>query len=555
MPTPSGLVTKQELIDAQLDTAHLGRVVNSKDASGNPINTSTNRTGGVNKTLDALEGEYLEAIRSAGGEPLNGGVWAAGQTFTAYNQFMVYNDVPYKPLSTTTLPYGPTATTPDTNLVGPYVDISANDIINPNLISNSGFEIAGSVANAPDATPRAYNAGDELFKGHFAVGALTGVTYVDGVLNGTGQLYTDITKSQKQQDSTSPFTPSIAGSNGLPKSGASVVDNGASWRVTYDMSDTFSVKLEQNNVATSHNLTPVGKEFLAGAVRRDGGSWSFIDDAGHTPIGFTDVTEPDDFSYQVNYEKTADKIGTIISVIDKELAPYGIHTGAQGGLDNGIFNSYAPCVLYLDGTNSLSASPLWTTQTGPVSMPNAATISITHASRALAVDPPSLSLIDPVAGSHHCSQYQMSWGATVTTITGLDDIQGLCRYDGSNPVISGSPNLNLSASINGGAITITHDDAAGNFIPQLTAFNSPLRPEVQSVTSTTIVIQFRDAAGVVVGAPTTDMQFYFTRSSPVPSAIDSGCRFGVDLGLCKVRNDDVGNVSLNNFWLIGVNTA
>ena len=58
MATPGGLVDKQELIDAQLDTAHLGRVVNSKDASGAPISESTNRTGGVNKTLDALEAEY-----------------------------------------------------------------------------------------------------------------------------------------------------------------------------------------------------------------------------------------------------------------------------------------------------------------------------------------------------------------------------------------------------------------------------------------------------------------------------------------------------------------
>lgn len=64
MATPGGLVDKQELIDAQLDTAHLGRVVNSKDASGAPINTSTNRTGGVNKTLDALEAEYQGEIDS-----------------------------------------------------------------------------------------------------------------------------------------------------------------------------------------------------------------------------------------------------------------------------------------------------------------------------------------------------------------------------------------------------------------------------------------------------------------------------------------------------------
>ncbi|AUR87843.1 hypothetical protein NVP1104O_93, partial [Vibrio phage 1.104.O._10N.286.49.A12] len=128
MATPGGLVDKQELIDAQLDTAHLGRVVNSKDASGAPINTSTNRTGGVNKTLDALEAEYLEAIRNAGGEPLNGGVWAAGQTFTAYNQFMVYNDIAYKPRTTTTLPYGPTGVAPDTNFVGPFSELSITNL-------------------------------------------------------------------------------------------------------------------------------------------------------------------------------------------------------------------------------------------------------------------------------------------------------------------------------------------------------------------------------------------------------------------------------------------
>lgn len=134
-------------------------------------------------------------------------------------------------------------------------NVVITDIINPNLIRNSGFEIAGSVVNPPDATPRTYNAGDELFAGHFAVGALTGVTYVDGALNGSGQLYVDIQKSQKQQDSTSPVTPSIAGSDGLPKPGATVVDNGTSWRVTYAMSDTFSVKLEYGSVVTRHDVT------------------------------------------------------------------------------------------------------------------------------------------------------------------------------------------------------------------------------------------------------------------------------------------------------------
>jgi hypothetical protein len=65
MPTPSGLPTKEDLQDCTLDVAHMGRVVNSKDASGAPIITSTNRTGGVNKTLDALEAEYTEARQAS----------------------------------------------------------------------------------------------------------------------------------------------------------------------------------------------------------------------------------------------------------------------------------------------------------------------------------------------------------------------------------------------------------------------------------------------------------------------------------------------------------
>ncbi|AUR83363.1 pectin lyase fold/virulence factor [Vibrio phage 1.033.O._10N.222.49.B8] len=132
MPTPSGLVTKQELIDAQLDTAHLGRVVNSKDASGAPINTSTNRTGGVNKTLDALEAEYLQAIRAAGGVSI--GAWTVGvTTFAKYNEYAVYNGIPYKPRTSATLPYvaqgaDPTVT-PDAENVQPYQEITEGQVI------------------------------------------------------------------------------------------------------------------------------------------------------------------------------------------------------------------------------------------------------------------------------------------------------------------------------------------------------------------------------------------------------------------------------------------
>jgi hypothetical protein len=135
------------------------------------------------------------------------------------------------------------------------VDDLSNIVSNENLILNSSFEIAGSVTSPPDATPRSYNAGDEIFQGMFAVGALTGVTYIDGKSNGTGQLYTDVYKSEKQKLSTANYVASIASSDGSPvESGASFVDIGDYWRVTFDMNETFSVKFERGSIATSHEI-------------------------------------------------------------------------------------------------------------------------------------------------------------------------------------------------------------------------------------------------------------------------------------------------------------
>ena len=150
--------------------------------------------------------------------------------------------------------------------------VSFSSVSSPNLISNSSFDIPGSATNPPDATPRNYIAGDELFKGIFAAGALTGVTYIDGKLNGPGQLYTDVYKSEKQKESTANHIASIASSDGVPvESGASFVDNGDYWRVTFDMSDTFSVKFEWGTVATRHTVK------------------SLFDIYGHPNMGIYDV--------------------------------------------------------------------------------------------------------------------------------------------------------------------------------------------------------------------------------------------------------------------------
>ncbi len=131
-------------------------------------------------------------------------------------------------------------------------DISAL-VSNNNVIPNPFLEISGSVANPPDETPRNYNEGDELFKGHFAHTSLTDVKFVDGELSGIGQIRVDIHKDSKIGDITTLFTQSRASSNGTPtQAGTSLEIDDDKLRVIYDVDGTFSVKLEQGGTATKH---------------------------------------------------------------------------------------------------------------------------------------------------------------------------------------------------------------------------------------------------------------------------------------------------------------
>lgn len=103
--------------------------IDSVTNSNNP--TTITRTGKTIKTLAGLESEYLFTA-------INGGVWAAGQTFTAFNQYMVFGAVAYKPKFATSLPHTVGAS-PDPTKVEP-IEIF-NDIAvladKPALIASS----------------------------------------------------------------------------------------------------------------------------------------------------------------------------------------------------------------------------------------------------------------------------------------------------------------------------------------------------------------------------------------------------------------------------------
>jgi hypothetical protein len=312
--------------------------------------------------------------------------------------------------------------------------------------------------------------------------------------------------------------------------------------------------------ATAQQLTLIG-----GALRRTpfSGSnvWEWVTDAAHAPAGVSaTVNDLDAYTFRINYDTggkwTNTKVGSIAMVTDYELAPYGIVTGANGGINSSTYQMYAPCRLFIESISSVSSSPMWTSSGIGISNPSAGVLVVTHAPRALNTDAPVLSRVAPAAGSQHNAVYDVVWGATSTTITAYDYIGGLIQYDGAAMAVSLSKNANLTASVSGGIVTVTHDDATGDWIPQITPFgSSAYYPYVVSVTATTVQIGFKDAAGAIVTSPNAAMSFYITRNSLVRSAIDAGVRMCLDLSLCRVKNADVGNISLNNFWAVGFSNS
>ena len=315
---------------------------------------------------------------------------------------------------------------------------------------------------------------------------------------------------------------------------------------------------EQNVDPSKYNLAVFG-----GALRRTpfsgSNKWEWVQDSAHEPQGVSaTITDLDAYQFQINYSNAAGnrvKVGTTLLALDYELAPYGVMTGANGGINSSIYQMYAPCRLFIESLSLVTASPLWISSGLSISYA-AGVITVGHAPRALNVDPPVISRVAPAAGSQHNAVYDVQWGATSTTITAYDYIGGLVQYNGSIMTVSGSKNINLSASVSGGVVTVTHDSVDGDFIPQLTMFGSSAYiPHVLSVNATTVQIGFKDTSGTLITAPNASMSFYISRNGLVKSAIDSGVRMCVDLGLCRVKSADVGNISLNNWWVIGFNNA
>ncbi len=138
--------------DARDNFKRIDEIVNLQAAQTNPT-----RTGKRLNTLFGIESNYIAS-------PINGGVWASGVTFTAYNQYMAFNGVSYKPSFSTPLPYetqgsDPTVS-PDSNFVEPFSEINSTNISNYTDIVYKDSGGNSAVENMIAGNPVASKVGD-----------------------------------------------------------------------------------------------------------------------------------------------------------------------------------------------------------------------------------------------------------------------------------------------------------------------------------------------------------------------------------------------------------
>jgi hypothetical protein len=252
--------TAQDAKDFKTNADTINEVVTSDE-----LVTSPAIDGKSKNTLKGLESKYLMSA-------INGGIWATGIEFTAYNQFMIYNGVAYKPKSTTTLPYTSEAT-PNVANVEPFSDVNTDNISEyaggkGNYISNPQCKQLNPDVVPPSATPTDYVPGEEVYLGAFADEAIgiEGLTDIGGLKNATsGKLYFLVPNTGAIAD-LSTFTASYAGLDLKPKTdGVTFSLDGSNYKIEVDFSvatDVFSVKFETGSVATGHEIeTPRQKTF------------------------------------------------------------------------------------------------------------------------------------------------------------------------------------------------------------------------------------------------------------------------------------------------------
>jgi len=298
--------------------------------------------------------------------------------------------------------------------------------------------------------------------------------------------------------------------------------------------------------------SPNKNHFSIGCIpRSSGGTFSLLDDAGHTPMNTASVTQPDSLTFRINYGRTASKINSFIVGPDDALAPYGVTCGGDVGTAYANIKAAAPLNFYVDSAGTVTTTPIWT---GSI-------VTTTATSNAIIITHPEVPSVNdavvatPINGSV-LRNVHVAWSTSTVELRVMDEINGYISYNGSSWAwlsslsnnVSGPTALSWNAIDN--VLKVEHADAGDSYGIVLTPHqNGAINPVVYNVNSNYFEVAFYDAAGAQITTPSTGMKFWYRRNVQVHSKIPAGLNIAVRRGHAVVPVANWSNVAGNNFWV------
>jgi hypothetical protein len=304
---------------------------------------------------------------------------------------------------------------------------------------------------------------------------------------------------------------------------------------------------------------PTKNHFSVACIPRcTAGVFSLLDDATHTPMNVTSVTQPDAFVIRVNYIRTASKINTFVVGPDDALTPYGVVCGGDVGTAFANINTAAPFsakILLTGGVPSLAMNNLWAGGIAggniSVSASNASIVRITH-TPSVTNDPPVCSYNSAtVPGLYPVISF---FNDSTVDVMMVGDAAGFVEYNGSAWVQSLSENLTAPSMTwtVGNRLRIDHGiTGSANQVPLVAGHKGVYLPQVYDVGTTWFEVEFFDYAGAKVTTQNTDMKIWYRREMPVPCVWADTMDVVVRRGLLKVPSALYSGVAGNNFWVYG----
>ena len=587
-------VTVTQLENAAPDTVTLAEIATSKAGgviSGARILSSTDRFG-----VDHLTAEgALARIQS---NPLNGGVWAAGITFSAYNDYMIYSGVAYKPKQTTSLPYVSDAT-PNVANVEPFLigqasnvsltiddtDTNVDTYLNSiktretvtEMLSLSSADAQLLIATGQTVTTK-YNNTTSLSGG--ATYSITSTnpgnlsTLVSGVWVGAnhdlgGGYYAKITSPEKSilnfgaiSNNATVNDSAIAAARSFSyRSVITIPEGNFTSDLTVHQKYTGLGRVYKSDGEPNRSFLHIGtgdteKDTVpvCGIIRQDSdqSGWYYIDDSGHEPNGFIDtiIDDPgDDFRLQLEFSFVLAKIGSINITPDTWYAGHGVTTGQGVNNTNIWLEFYKTLSVDVNNNAGVGTYSAFFGDTITTTKNVDGTITVTHPTlSSSSSQAPSVTnaAISSVSGQVPIVR---SYNTTSVTYGMYAAFSGTATYSGGSWNISTPATEKPTATVVGDTIEITHQTLRSLGVQVSARNDSPfIFSASPSGTSKTIII-VRDFSGAIVTPNLDTMKFQYHAQDLVLQEVPYGNCI-VQRDGCPVKPKHLfGNVG--NFWING----